>query len=100
MVVSTVFGRNGFSLPGHIFPNFGYNGFMLINLYSRFPPIAYHYDGNGFTLSRNPIPFHDIAIELDQEYCSHRFRIINGMVGITDNDGYTMVSHMTDVFFC
>lgn len=100
MVVSSAFGRIGFSLPGYIRPNFGYNGFPLINLHSQFPPIAHHYDGEGFTLSRNPIPFQDIAIELDQEYWSHRFRVINGMVGITDNDGYTMVSDMVDVFFC
>lgn len=99
MVSFTAFGiRQGFFLPSQKNRSrLNYDGYTLG---SEFPPIAYHYDGEGFTLSRNPIPFQDIAIELDQEFCSHRFRVINGVVGITDVDGYTSTADMTDVFFC
>lgn len=107
MVVFTAFGirQCGFMLPREKHRSrLNYDGHVIRNVNStcgsEFPPIAYHYDGNGFTLSRNPIPFQDVAFELDQEFCSHRFRIINGVVGVTDVDGYTTASDMADVFFC
>lgn len=97
MVTVSAFGRLGFFIPSQR-GKLGYTGLTIGRI--ELPPVAYHYDGNGFTTSRDPIPFEDLAIDLEQQTMSPRFRIINGVVGMTDMNGRTTTADICDVFFC